>query len=269
MAKELPFISHYLLLVEDGQDIVLIVQRLGRRAGLEVLACGNVPEAWACLQRRQPDLILLDLNLPGSRGEVLCQRVRASAPLDHLPVALFAHLDRPEDIMSGLEAGADYLVSKDLLCSPEAWSTRLEELLAPQCGFPGFPSLQYEELPFFLPTQSPVVFDALNRVLRRPLARQLGSELARFVVRRALLQAKTGSRPAAIQGGVVPCECLENWLEPDGLGLKAEEILEDDRALFLPAFVRALAEQMWCLVGTEASVALLQELAAAVPDSDR
>jgi CheY-like chemotaxis protein len=258
-----------LLLVEDAQDIVLIVQRLSRRAGQEVVAYGNVAEAWTGLQHRWPDLILLDLNLPGERGEILCRRVRASASFAPLPVALFAHLDRPTDIVSGLEAGADYLVSKDLLCSPEAWSARLKELMPPDRGHPGFASLQWGESPTLLPTQSPGFFDALNRVLRHPLVRQLGSELAQFVVRRALLQAQAAGRPTANQGEGVRRECLAIELEPDGLGLRAEEGLQDDWAPFLPGFVRALAEQIWCLVGTEAGVALLEELATAVRGPDR
>ena len=119
-----------LLLVEDAPDVALIVARLGGRMGLDVIHRPDVASAWECLRETHPDLILLDLNLLGERGEALCRRVRACPETVNIPIALFTHWDRPEDISSGLEAGGDYVVSKDLITRPEAWQARLREILA-------------------------------------------------------------------------------------------------------------------------------------------
>jgi CheY-like chemotaxis protein len=118
-----------LLLVEDVPEIGLIAQRLGRRAGHTVEWCARAEEAWEYLQRTRPDLVLLDVHLPGMSGLELCQRVRAAPHLAGLPVALFTNRDRPEDVRAVEEAGADFVLSKDVLCQPDVWQGRVGEML--------------------------------------------------------------------------------------------------------------------------------------------
>jgi twitching motility two-component system response regulator PilH len=238
-----------LLLVEDAEDVALIVQRLGRRSGYEVAVCADVAAAWQRLQGERPDLLLLDLNLPGPRGEELCRRVRAAPALSGLPVALFATWDRPDDIAAGLEAGADYVVSKDLLCDPDAWAARLRDL-PPAPGRPGPPPLEWATADL-LPAPPLAGVEALNRVLRHPLARQFGPEVLRIVLRRALRRV-SGAGEAA------------NWLEPDGLSLDAGQVAQVGGPDAVAGLARALAEQIWCLLGTVAGAPLLEALASAV-----
>ena len=76
-----------------------------------------------------PDLVLVDINLPGVSGLDLVRRLRATPTLAALPVAIFSATDRPDEVQAGLEAGADFVLSKDLLGSPTAWLGRIEELL--------------------------------------------------------------------------------------------------------------------------------------------
>ena len=154
-----------LLLVEDGLEVALLVERLGRRMGLDVLHRVDVASAWVCLREALPDLILLDLNLPRERGEVLCRRVRATPEIAGLLIALFVHWSCPEDIISGLEAGADYVVVKDSLTRPAAWQDRLGEILAGRDRLSG-PSLINCPRNVFLPQPSWAGLAALNRALR-------------------------------------------------------------------------------------------------------
>jgi PAS domain S-box-containing protein len=118
-----------LLLVEDMTEISLIAQRLGQRAGYRVDRSASAEEAWEYLQQSRPDLVLLDVNLPGMSGIELCRRIRATPNLSRLAIALFSHGDRSEDHRAGVAAGADWVLSKELLCQPDAWQQRLRELL--------------------------------------------------------------------------------------------------------------------------------------------
>src|SRR6516164_2597201 len=129
-----------LLLVDDVQEIQFIVQRLGKRAGYTVVCYPDVPAAWQCLQALLsaptdppaplPDLLLLDLNLPGLSGLELCRRLRQTPQLAELPVAWFTQSDSSEDIAAGLGAGADFVVDKELVTRPDDWAKRIEEILA-------------------------------------------------------------------------------------------------------------------------------------------
>jgi CheY-like chemotaxis protein len=240
-----------LLLVEDAPEAALIVQRLGRRMGLEVAHRPDVPSAWDWLRRGRPDLILLDLNLPGERGEELCRRLRAAPETSRLPVALFAHWGCRGDILAGLEAGADYVVSKDLLARPDAWQARLREILEPGNGLRAGHSLSWQRHDL-LPPVAPEVVSALNSALGHPLLHQLGSDVVRFALRRAAGRA----------GGAAPGEDVSRWLRPDGLALDASRAAAAPTALV--AFAVAVMDQMERLFGTEGSAPVRQGLGAAV-----
>ena len=108
-----------LLLVDDEPDLALIVALLGKRAGHRVACCADVPSAWERLCQGLPDLVLLDVNLPGESGLELCRRARNAGPekpgLAEVRMALFVQLALIGDVAAGLEAGADLPISKDLV----------------------------------------------------------------------------------------------------------------------------------------------------------
>jgi CheY-like chemotaxis protein len=240
-----------LLLVEDAPDVALIVERLGRRMGLVVAHRPDVASAWDCVRDALPDLILLDLNLPGERGEALCRRVRARPETAHLRIALFTHWDRPEDIVSGLEAGGEFVVSKDLLARPEAWQARLREILAARAGPADGVSVNCQRNSL-LPQPSPEGAEALNRVLCHSLPRQLGPDVVRLVLRRAVGRAARGPG----DGG--------RWLRPDGLALDAAYLVAAVSGGEVATFAIAVTEQLERLLGTEAGAPAREALSAAV-----
>jgi CheY-like chemotaxis protein len=119
-----------LLLVDDMAEIALIVQRLARPLGYQVLHCRRAEEAWEQLRQVRPDLLILDLNLPGMSGRELCRRLRQDPPLAGLRVAYLSSGPELEALAAEPDrGGADYLLSKDLLARPEAWQGRLQEIL--------------------------------------------------------------------------------------------------------------------------------------------
>jgi signal transduction histidine kinase len=70
---------------------------------------------WQCLsylETQEPDLILLDVMMPGLSGYDVCRRLKSSKDYQHIPIVLLTALKEREHILTGLEAGADEFVSK-------------------------------------------------------------------------------------------------------------------------------------------------------------
>ena len=108
-----------ILVIEDEPSLAgMIVTVLGEE-GFSATAISNGAAALAALRRDEPDLIVLDLRLPGLDGLEVCRRLRRGG--SSAPVIMLTALDTIPDRVQGLEAGAD-----DYLVKPFA----LEELLA-------------------------------------------------------------------------------------------------------------------------------------------
>jgi len=238
----------FLLVVDDSPEICLIVQHLARRAGQEVDCCGDVPSAWARLGKRQPDLLVLDLNLPGEDGLVLCRRVR-SADMARLKIALFSHWDRSADIAAGLTAGANYVLSKELLCRPEDWQNRVDDLLKDADSRAVKLSLSLKEARL-ADVSAAKCAAAINQALRQAVLRSLDHEVMQVLFARAAAR--------------VGWELREDWLLPDGRSVRPER-LGADQAENILGFALALKEEIWCVVGTAGSAAFAVTLAAGLP----
>jgi DNA-binding response OmpR family regulator len=99
-----------ILVVEDDEDIVDVLRRTLRAEGYEVRAAGDGPEALEDLSDFAPDLVILDLGLPGMDGIEVCARIRESENAD-VPVLMLTARADAEDRVTGLDSGADdYLV---------------------------------------------------------------------------------------------------------------------------------------------------------------
>jgi PAS domain S-box-containing protein len=118
-----------IVLVEDQADVGMIIQKLGKRDGLDITWFPTAEEAWIYLQEQRVDLLLLDVNLPGMNGVELCKRLRAIEHCKDTPVALFTPDQDPEKLEELRRAGADYFLTKDLLCEPAEWQRNLQNLL--------------------------------------------------------------------------------------------------------------------------------------------
>ena len=246
-----------LLLVDDAPELGDIVAYLGKRSGVEVVACVDVPSAWTFLQTRRPDLLLVDVNLPVVSGPELVRRVRAEAPLADLPVALFSHWGLPGDIATGLEAGADYVLSKDLVSRPAEWRQRLEEILGDKDSRGGRDRVGLDEGVVAGPVR-PDWPEALNLALLTGLARVVGPEVLRVVVRRAFIRAR-----------IPPLSDAEvaRWMTSDGLIVCCPELTAALDSSALAATAGSLAGQVRRLLGAEASRPFREALARVVPGS--
>jgi DNA-binding response OmpR family regulator len=83
------------------------------RWGFEVVECADGHEAWAALQQPEPPLLaIVDWNMPGKDGVVLCQELRERKPLAGIYVMLLTSNQEKKDVIAGLESGADDYVTK-------------------------------------------------------------------------------------------------------------------------------------------------------------
>src|SRR5262245_9003346 len=170
-----------ILVVDDSAEVAFILGHIGRRAGWDIVSRRDAEQAGAWLRSQRPDLVLLDVNLPGASGLECCRRLRAEPGLRDLPVALFSQWLRPEDVASALEAGADFIVSKELLARPNDCRERLDELLAWTLERRLPVELRLDDLPGSV---GPLL-ERFHKVRRGPAVGALGEEVVRVLITRA------------------------------------------------------------------------------------
>lgn len=98
--------------VEDDPDIAELLSFHIKAEGYDFLHLNHGKEALSKAEEYLPDLILLDVNLPGKSGFEICQEIRQSSLLDRIPVILLTARGTEDDIVKGLEVGADDYVVK-------------------------------------------------------------------------------------------------------------------------------------------------------------
>ncbi len=112
------------LLVEDEAAIVDVVRRYLERDGYRVIVASDGQRAVDEFQRLRPDLVLLDLMLPGLDGWEVCRRIRQDGST---PVIMLTARDEEADKLIGLELGADDYVTKPF--SPREVVARVRAVL--------------------------------------------------------------------------------------------------------------------------------------------
>ena len=117
--------SGRILVVEDDPTMAEVLVAYLRRAGYRTEWTGDGSEALLLWQRTQPDVVILDLMLPGTSGLELLRRRRADA--DQAAVIILSARGEEEDRLIGLETGADDYVVKPF--SPREVVLRVEALL--------------------------------------------------------------------------------------------------------------------------------------------
>ena len=110
--------SQRVLVIEDDQSIAEIVGILLRGEGYEVSYCANGLQAMSAFMTVSPDLVLLDLMLPGQDGIDVCRAIRE---VSGTPIVMLTARSDSQDVVTGLESGADDYIVKPI---------KNEELLA-------------------------------------------------------------------------------------------------------------------------------------------
>ena len=100
-----------ILLIEDDKFLrELIIQKLGRE-GYEVAEAPEGEAGLVKMKEEKPDLVLLDLILPGIDGFEVLSRVKKDPELSSIPVIILSNLGQRDDVQKGIDLGAaDYLI---------------------------------------------------------------------------------------------------------------------------------------------------------------
>ncbi len=100
------------LVVDDILSNVKLLEAKLTAEYFEVVTAYNGLEALAKIEEHEPDIVLLDVMMPGMDGFEVCRRIKQSPKTAHLPVVMVTALDQPADRVAGLESGADDFLTK-------------------------------------------------------------------------------------------------------------------------------------------------------------
>jgi adenylate cyclase len=103
-----------ILVVDDTANNVKLLKDLLTMKGYAVVTASSGPEGLEQIDKERPDLVLLDVMMPGMNGYDVCRRIRENPATGILPVVMVTALDPGPERIKGLEAGADDFLSKPI-----------------------------------------------------------------------------------------------------------------------------------------------------------
>jgi two-component system phosphate regulon response regulator PhoB len=116
-----------ILIVEDEPSIIELVTFTLKEAGWNTFAVSTAAEAWEFIQRRSPQLVLLDWMLPDQSGLRLLSKIRSDRQLQEMAIIMLTAKSMEEDKIAGLDNGADDYITKPF--SPRELTSRIKALL--------------------------------------------------------------------------------------------------------------------------------------------
>jgi len=120
----------HILVVDDEANILELLQYNLTKNGYQVTVAPSGEEALNVAKTDVPDLILLDLMLPGVDGLEVCRTLKAHSKTAHVPIIMLTARGEEVDIVTGLELGADDYITKPF--SPRVLLARLRNVLRKQ-----------------------------------------------------------------------------------------------------------------------------------------
>ena len=116
-----------IIVVEDEPDLVDVVTYNLQREGYFVLAAQRGDEGLNLIRSERPDLVLLDLMLPGMDGLSICRQMKSDNSLSEIPIIIASAKGEESDVVIGLEMGADDYLAKPF--SPRELLARIKAVL--------------------------------------------------------------------------------------------------------------------------------------------
>jgi CheY-like chemotaxis protein len=100
------------LIADDEPSMRLLVHTTIESDGYEVAEATDGDEAWAFIKEHKPQLVLLDIQMPGRNGLEILESIRSDPSLDRTRVILLSAKALAADVAAGLAAGADFYLTK-------------------------------------------------------------------------------------------------------------------------------------------------------------
>jgi len=121
MAKE------HILVVDDEESILELLEYNLSREGYKVTCVATGEDALEATKRKMPDLVILDLMLPGVDGLDVCKTLKNTSKTSQIPIVMLTAKGEESDIVTGLELGADDYITKPF--SPRVLLARAKAVL--------------------------------------------------------------------------------------------------------------------------------------------
>ncbi len=116
-----------ILVIEDEEDILELIRYNLEREGYRVVCAESGEKGLEIARRQRPDLLLLDLMLPGLDGLEVCKRLKTDNSIATLPIVMVTARGEEADVVTGLELGAEDYVTKPF--SPRVLVARVRAVL--------------------------------------------------------------------------------------------------------------------------------------------
>ncbi len=116
-----------ILLIEDEEDIAALIKLQAELSGFKLHVEVDGINGFRAVEREKPDLVLLDIMLPGQNGYDVCRKIKSTPELKSIPVIILTAKDEELDILLGLELGADDYILKPF--SPKVLMSRIKAVL--------------------------------------------------------------------------------------------------------------------------------------------
>lgn len=167
-----------ILLIEDEEDIAALIKLQAEIAGYRLIVEVDGLNGFRAVEREKPDLVILDIMLPGQSGLDVCRKIKTSAELKNIPVIILSAKTEELDVILGLELGADDYVSKPF--SPKILFSRVRAVMRR--------GKETEKPPQIL-TFGPFTLE-VDRYLLRKKDKSITLTLSEFGILRRLVQSR-------------------------------------------------------------------------------
>jgi two-component system alkaline phosphatase synthesis response regulator PhoP len=116
-----------ILLIEDEEDIASLIKLQAEISGYKLHVEVDGINGFRAIEREKPDLVILDIMLPGQNGLDVCRKMKSNPDLKNIPVIIISAKGDELDVVLGLELGADDYVPKPF--SPRVLFSRIKAVL--------------------------------------------------------------------------------------------------------------------------------------------
>lgn len=117
-----------ILVIDDDEQMLQVVGMMLRRGGHRSILANTPQQGLAQIAAQKPDLVLLDVMMPGMSGYELCRQVRAQEDLADLPILILSARSQEVDRQAGLQSGATDYLSKPVMA--QSLLQRIDEILS-------------------------------------------------------------------------------------------------------------------------------------------